>query len=52
MLYVSDESLNSTAETNITVYVNWDLNKNWKINTKICNWCKAHSKAVFKADGK
>ena len=27
MLYVSDESLHSTVETNITLYVNWNLNK-------------------------
>ena len=28
VLYVSDESLNSASETNITLYVNWNLNKN------------------------
>ena len=28
VLYVSVESLNSTPETNITLHVNWNLNKN------------------------
>ena len=28
VLQESDESLNSTPETNITLYVNWNLNKN------------------------
>jgi len=30
VLYVSDESLNSTPETDMTLYVNWNLNKNLK----------------------
>ena len=28
MLYVSEESLSCTPETNTTLYVNWNLNKN------------------------
>jgi len=27
VLYVSDESLNTMPKTNITLYVNWNLNK-------------------------
>jgi len=27
-LYVSDKSLDSTPETNVTLYANWNLNKN------------------------
>ena len=27
---LSDESLNPTPKTNITLYVNWDLSKNLK----------------------
>ena len=34
VLYVSDESLNHTPETNITLYVNWNLNKNLKLKKK------------------
>ena len=30
VLYVSHESLNSTPDTNITLYVNWNLSKNLK----------------------
>ena len=30
VLYESDKSLNPSAETNITLYVNWNLNKNLK----------------------
>ena len=29
-LYLSDESLNSTSETNITLYVTWNSHKNTK----------------------
>lgn len=30
VLYVTDESLNSASETNMTLYVNWNVNKNLK----------------------
>ena len=30
VLYISDKSLNSTPETNITLCVDWNLNKNLK----------------------
>ena len=30
-LYVTDESLNSTPETNYTLLTNWNLNKNLKL---------------------
>ena len=30
VLYLSDESLNCTPETNSTLCVNWNLNKNLK----------------------
>lgn len=30
VLYVTDESLNSAPETNMTLYVNWNVNKNLK----------------------
>lgn len=31
MVYGSDESLNSTPKTSITLYINWNLNKKQKI---------------------
>ena len=34
VLYVSGKSLNSTRETNITLYVNCNLNKTLKFKTK------------------
>ena len=34
VLYVSDESLNSTPKTNITLYANWSLRKNLKKENK------------------
>ena len=48
MLHVSDESLHSTPETNITLYVNSNLNKNVrlkkKVKQKIINkWNKLHA---------
>ena len=30
VLYVSDKSPNCTSETNVTLYVDWNLNKNVK----------------------
>ena len=42
VLYVSDESLNSIPKTNITLYVNWNLNKNLnKKKTRIYIYIKA-----------
>ena len=35
VLYISDESLNSTPETNIALYINYNLNKNLKNKLKI-----------------
>ena len=32
-LYVGDKSLNSTAETSVVLYGNWNLNKNFKKRT-------------------
>ena len=34
MLYVSDESLNSTLEANVTIYINQNLNKHLKNKNK------------------
>ena len=35
VLYVSDESLNSTLETDVTLLTNWNLNKNLKQKNKL-----------------
>ena len=34
VLYGSVQSLHCTPETNITLYVNWNLNKNLKLQKK------------------
>ena len=47
---LSDESLDSTSETNITLYLNWNLNKNLEKGKKQNTWKK--TKTFKSGEGK